>query len=75
VFGAIVEIAVLPMSHAGQHLAFSRPIAGQFIGNNDAGHVGERFEELPKEFLRSRLVPPALHQDVEHVPVLVDGAP
>lgn len=28
-----------------------------------------------EEFFRGLLVPPALHQDIEHMAILVDGAP
>jgi hypothetical protein len=75
VFRAVIEIAVLPMLDAGQGLALSRPVAPQLVGNDDSGYVGEALEEFPKELLRSRLVPPALYEDIEHVAILVDRPP
>jgi hypothetical protein len=32
-------------------------------------------QQLTEEFLRGRLAPPALHKNVEDIPVLVDSAP
>jgi hypothetical protein len=40
VFRTIVEVAMLPMLHARQHLPLRSPIALQLIRDNDAGHVG-----------------------------------
>jgi hypothetical protein len=38
-FGAIVEIAELPMLHARQELPLGGSIAGQFGGNNHPRHI------------------------------------
>jgi hypothetical protein len=35
IFRPIIEVAVLPMFHTGQDLAFGRPVAPQLIGNDD----------------------------------------
>jgi hypothetical protein len=75
IFGAIVEIAVLPMFHARQELSLGGSITLQLIRDDDPWSILASFEELAEEFLRSLLVPPALHQDIEDVPVLVDGTP
>ena len=39
------------------------------------GTYCQALEELPEELLRGPLVAPALDQDIEHVVVLIDGAP
>jgi hypothetical protein len=63
------------MFHARQDLAFGRPIALQFIGDDHAWDVLESFEELPKKSFRCVCVPSALDQDIQHVAVLIDGSP
>ncbi len=75
ILGTIVEIAVLPMLDTGQELPLGRPIARQFVGDNDPRDVPQALEEFPKELLRSHLIPPALYEDVEHMAVLVDRPP
>src|SRR5262249_37055369 len=75
VFTAVVEGATLAVFDPGQDLALGRPVALQLIGNDDAGHVLEPFEQLAKELLGRLLSTPALDQDVEHVVVLVDSTP
>jgi hypothetical protein len=73
--GAMVERAVLPRLDAGQEVPLGRPIAGPFVGDDHPGHVGKPREEFPKELLRSRLIPPALHEEIAHVAILVDRPP
>ena len=58
-----------------ENLALGGAVALQLVGNDDAGHVREAFEQLAKKLLRSLLIAPALYQDVERVIVLVDSAP
>ena len=75
VLGAIIEIAVLAMFHPGENLALGGSVALEFVGDDHARHVGQALEELAEELLRGLLVPPALHQDIEHVPVLIHRPP
>ena len=60
VFGAIVQIAVLPMFHSGQHLALRRAVAPELVRNEHPGHVLAAFQQLTEEFLRGLLVTPRL---------------
>ncbi len=46
ILSAIVEIAVLAMLDAGQHLPLGGAIAGQFIGDEHAGDVLAAREQL-----------------------------
>jgi hypothetical protein len=64
VFGAIIEIAMLPMLHARQELSLCRPITGQFVGNNHPWDIPAAFEELAEELFRCDLVAPALDKDI-----------
>jgi hypothetical protein len=75
IFRTIIEVAVLPMFDTGQDLALGRTVAPQLIGNNDPRNVRQALEQLAEELLRRLLVTPALHQNIENVPVLVNGAP
>jgi hypothetical protein len=75
VLGAIIEIAVLPMFHARQELSLGGSITLQLIRDDDPRSILASFEELAEEFLRGLLVPPALHQDIEDVAVLIDRPP
>ena len=75
VFRSIVQSFVLPMLHARQDLAFGGSIALQFIGDDHAWDVLESFEELAKKAFRRVCVASALHQDIEHVAVLINGSP
>jgi hypothetical protein len=36
---------------------------------------GELTEPLAEELFRGFFVPPALHQDIEHMPLLIDRSP
>src|SRR5262245_10686820 len=71
----VVEISMLTMFDPRQDLALGGPIALQFIGDDDARHVGQPLEKLAKELLCGLLVPPALHQDIQHVPLLLNCPP
>jgi hypothetical protein len=75
VLSPVIYISVLPMFHAGQHLSFGGCIALQFIGDHHAWHIRQAFQKLPKERLGCDFIVPALHQDVQHMAVLVDGPP
>jgi hypothetical protein len=66
---------MLAMFYARENLTLRGPVAFEFIRDDHPRHVRESFEQLPEELLRRLLVPTALHEDVEHVAVLVDGPP
>jgi hypothetical protein len=75
VFAAVIEVATLPMFHPREDLALRRAVALELIRDDHPWHVLQPLEQLAEEFLRRVLVAAALHQDVEDVVVLVDGAP
>jgi hypothetical protein len=72
VFGTVIQIAVLPVFYPRQHLPLRGSLALQLIGND---HALDPFEELVEERLRGAPVPPALHQDIEYVPLLIHRPP
>jgi hypothetical protein len=71
----VIEIATLAMCHPGQDLPFGRAITLELVRDDHPRHVLQAFEQLTKKFLCRCLVPPALHQDVEDMIVLIDRAP
>ena len=75
VLGAIIEVAVLAVLHPREDLPLRSPVAFELVGDEHARHVLAPFEELAEEFLRSFLIPPPLHQDIEHGAVLIHRSP
>src|SRR5215216_6638180 len=75
IFRPIVESLVLPVLHSWQQLLFGCPIAGQFIGDQHPWHVLTSLEQLAKELLGCSLVTPTLHQNVQHIALLIDSTP
>jgi hypothetical protein len=43
------------------------------VGDDASRGVPQAFEQLAKEHLGGNLVPPALHQDVEDVAILIEA--
>jgi len=60
---------------AREDFAHGRPIARELIGDHDPRHVGEALQLLAQKLRGCSLIAPRLHEDVEHVPVLVDRPP
>src|SRR5262249_8565550 len=71
----VVEVTTLPVFDPRQDLPFRRAVALQLIRNDHPWHVLEPLEQLTKELLRRLLVAATLHEDIEHVIVLIHGAP
>src|SRR5437763_1707463 len=63
------------MFYPWENLALGGCVALQFVGDEHLRDIRQPFEELAKEFLRGPLIPAALHQDIEHVSLLIDGSP
>jgi hypothetical protein len=75
VFGPIVETFVLTMLDTGQQLLFRCALAPQLIGDQHTRDILTALEQRTEELLGGLLIPPTLHQDIQHVPVLINGAP
>src|SRR5215471_7533157 len=75
VLTTVVEIAALAVFDSRQALPLRCPVALELIGDDDPWHVLEPLEQLAEKLLRRVRIAPALHQDIEHVIVLIDGAP
>ncbi len=70
VFGAVVEIAALPMLHARHDLALGGTIAGKLVGDQHPRHGPQPREQLAEEPGRGLRVAPGGDQNVQHVPVV-----
>src|SRR5690348_13891461 len=75
VFRPVVESFVLPMLNPWQDFAFGRPITSEFIRDNHSRHVLQLFEQLAEKFLGGLFIATALHKDIEHITLLIDGSP
>jgi hypothetical protein len=75
VLSSIIEVFRAAMSHRRQKLAVRGLVAGQLVGDNHPRHVPQALEQLTEKPLGRHRVTTRLHQDVEHVAVLVDRAP
>jgi hypothetical protein len=62
------------MLHSWQHFTFRSCITLQLIGDNDARYILQPFEELAEELLGGMLVASALHQDIKHITILINGS-
>ena len=63
------------MLDSGHHLSASSGIAAQFVGDDLSRHVPQPFQQLPEETLGSLCVAFSLHQNIQHIPILVNGPP
>ena len=75
VLGSIVEVATLPMLDIGQKLTLRNSITLQLVRDDDARRIVQTFQQPLEEALRSGGISAALHEDIEHDPVLVDSPP
>ena len=63
------------MDHGRHHGAVRRRVAAQLVRDQTARFAALSFQELPEEPFSRPAIAPRLHQDVEHVAVLVHGPP
>ena len=66
---------VEPVHRFSENLPLRGAIAFEFIGDDHPWDVLAPFEELAKELLRGLLITPALHQDIQHIAVLIHRPP
>src|SRR3954469_14292404 len=74
ILGSVIQALVLSVLYRGHHLTLGGPVAGQLVRDHDTGPA-LLLEQLPEQALGGLLVPPALDENVEHDPILVDGPP
>src|SRR3954471_16561380 len=64
-----------PMLDRGHHLVFRGAVADQLVRDHDTRRPHLPLQKLAKQTLGGLLVPPALDENVEHNPILVDSPP
>ena len=72
---AVIKIAVLAMFYPWEALALGGSVALKFVSNDHARHLPQSPTQLAEELLCCFLIPAALHQDIQHVPVLIYRQP
>src|SRR5262245_20153522 len=75
VLGAVVQVPGLAVLHSRQDLLLRGPITFQFVRDEHPRHAGQPFEKLTEKLLRGLRVAAALHQNIQHMAVLVDRPP
>ncbi len=70
----IVQSPMATMLHAWHDLLLGGFVAAELVGNQRPRDVLTALEQFAEELLSGALVAAALHQDIEHVPCLIDGA-
>src|SRR4051812_34440324 len=66
---------MLAVFDTGYHLPLGRSVTRQLVSDHDAGRPALPLQQLAQQALCRTLVAPALNQDVEHHPGLIDGTP
>lgn len=75
VFGAVVQPFMAAMVHARHDLLVGCLVATQLVGDQYARDILAAFEHLAEELLGRGVVPAALHEDIQHIAVLINGTP
>jgi hypothetical protein len=71
----VIKRATLAAFDPGQDLPLGRAITLYFIRDDDPWHVLQALEQLAEKLLRRVFIASPLHENVEHVIVLIDGPP
>ena len=74
-FGSVVRIAVRAVDHRRHHGPTGRRVAAQLVGDQPPRRPALALQRFAKEPHRRPPIAPRLHEDVEHVAVLVDRPP
>ena len=74
-FGAVVPVLVRAVNHRRHHGAERRRVAAQLVRDQPPRFPALAFQQLTEEPLRRAAIASRLDEDVDYVPVLVDGPP
>lgn len=74
-FRTIVQALMLAVLNTGHDFPLCCSVTGQLVGNDDPWYVLQAFEQLAEEFLGYILVATALHQDIQHMAILINRPP
>src|SRR4051812_22844861 len=71
----VVETFMPPVLDRGHDLTLGGAVAGQLVRDHDTRGPALLFQQLAEQALGGLLAPPALDENVEPAPILVDGPP
>jgi hypothetical protein len=74
-FGSIVGVWLPTVNHVAKDGSYGSGVASQFIGNDPHWFGTLATQEFSKEPFCGALITIRLDQNVDHVPVLIDGTP
>jgi hypothetical protein len=63
------------MSHSAEDVSHGSRVASQFVGNDPQWFRTLATQQFSKESLSSAVIPMRLNQNVDHVTILIHGAP
>src|SRR3954454_22016747 len=72
---SVIQALMPPVLDRGHHLTLGGAVAGQLVRDHDTRGPALLFQQLAEQALGGLLVPPALDENVEHDPILVDSPP
>src|SRR5258706_13468978 len=75
IFRSVVQSFMLLVLHAWEKLAFGSSITLEFISNNYTRHIRQSFEQFAEKSLRRMLIASALHENIQHIAVLIHCSP
>ena len=71
----LFSYCVVLVHDRGHEAAVGRRVAAQLVRHQTSWRTASPFQELPAEAFRRVSITPGLHQNVDHIAVLVDGPP
>lgn len=74
-FGPIVLVLRRVVHDCRHHAPVGRGVAAQLVRDQPAWRTALSFQQLPKEAFRRMAITPGLHEDVDHIAVVIDRAP
>jgi hypothetical protein len=74
-FGAVVRVPIGAVDHGRHHRATCYGVAAELVRDQPSWDTTLAFQEFPEESHGCSPIPSRLHEDVDDVAVLVDGAP
>jgi hypothetical protein len=75
VFGPVIEPVSARMPDFGQNMRKRGRVAAEAIRDHGMRDSNRSSQEMTKERLRSRAIPPCLHQDVDNLTILINRSP
>src|SRR3954447_8047041 len=72
---SVIQALVPPVLDRGHHVCLRGPVAGELVRDHHTRGSALLFQQLTEQTLGGLLVAPALNENVEHDPILIDRPP